>query len=108
MDNNFEARLKALKELTHLSPAEYVRVVNARKKEERPGVTYEDLLSGFEYSNADELEYLLRLQKFTYIIEPTWHEYTKEENDSFSLLEFTINILDTYVEENKEAKARRK
>ena len=68
----------------------------------------EEQASEIDYSSAEELEYFLRFQKFAYMIEPTWHEYTKVEHDCFSLIEFAENALDDFALEREAVKSRKR
>ena len=108
MDENCISRLEALRELTHLSPVDYVRIANAKKKDDKLAFSHENFETGMEHCSANELEYFIRLNKFSYMIEPSWHEYTKVEHDCFSLLEFAENVLDNFVAEKLESNARRR
>ena len=101
-------RLEALREITKLSPVDYIRIASARKKENRFGSLHERFESEIDYSSAEELEYFLRFQKFAYMIEPTWHEYTKVEHDCFSLIEFAENALDDFALEREAVKSRKR
>lgn len=103
-------RLEALRVLVKLSPIDYLRVLNAKNQAEHirnlTAKFYPNDSIDTDYTIANDLEYALRLNTFMRKSQKSFYDYQKIENECFGLEDYTIDYIDTFVEENKKEKRK--
>ncbi len=97
MNYSFEEQLEILREETKLNPIDYLKVLKERKAAEQSRDVYikyepNDII-GTDYSKANALEYNLRMRALENMLEPSWRDYLRVENDGYGLSDYARSYL---------------
>ena len=101
----FITNLKALREMTRLDPIAYVKVLRARREAEN----LRDVYARYEpsdkvavdYSDANDLEYMLRKRSLERSVQSDWLDYLRVEHDGYGLSEFADDCIRTHIAQKK-------
>ena len=89
MEYSFEERLQALREITHLSLIDSVKLLKCKKE---PDVA--------------NIEYILRFKTLENSLKKDWQKYVMVENDGLDLAEYSKGVLNDYLKDKSETKQR--
>jgi len=104
--NKQKERLEVLRKLVKLNPVEYLiisdEICKAKKYREKITKYYPHESIDSDYTNANNLEYTLRLNAFIRKYQAFFAEYQKLENYKSGVENLALNFIDRYVQDNED------
>ncbi len=103
--------VEGLREITKLDPIASLKVLRARKAADnfvdlyRKYEPHDEI--GADYTDANNLEYELRVKALSRKLEKSWIEYLRTENDGLGLEDYVSDYLTNYLNERNIKKGRK-